>query len=41
MAEYTLTHDLQAELAGKLQDARQIETEILRELGTYVEEGSA
>ena len=39
VAEYTLTRDLPAELAGKLPNAKQIETEILRELGVYVEEG--
>jgi predicted nuclease of restriction endonuclease-like (RecB) superfamily len=33
VAEYTLTHDLPKELAGKLPDAKQIEAEILRELG--------
>lgn len=33
VAEYSLTHDLPKELAGKLPDAKQIEAEILRELG--------
>ena len=37
VAEYTLTHDLPKELAGKLPDAKQIEAEILRELGAEVE----
>lgn len=37
VAEYTLTHDLPRELAGKLPDAKQIEAEILRELGAEVE----
>jgi len=37
VAEYTLTRDLPKELAGKLPDAKQIEDEILREIG--VEEG--
>lgn len=37
VAEYTLTHDLPKELAGKLPDAQQIEAEILRELGAVVE----
>ncbi len=32
-AGYSLTHDLPRELAGKLPDAKQIEAEILRELG--------
>ena len=39
VAEYTLTHDLPAELAGKLPDAGQIEAEILRELASEREEG--
>jgi predicted nuclease of restriction endonuclease-like (RecB) superfamily len=38
VAEYTLTHDLPEELAGKLPDAKQIEAEILRELGAEVKE---
>ncbi len=38
VAEYTPTHELPKELAGKLPDARQIETEILRELSAEVEE---
>ena len=38
VAEYTLTHDLPKELAGKLPDAKQIEAEILKELGAGVEE---
>jgi predicted nuclease of restriction endonuclease-like (RecB) superfamily len=33
VAGYSLTHDLPKELAGKLPDAKQIEAEILRELG--------
>ena len=33
VAGYSLTHDLPRELAGKLPDAKQIEAEILRELG--------
>lgn len=33
VAEYTLTKDLPKELAGKLPDAKQIEAEILREIG--------
>lgn len=37
VAGYSLTHDLPKELAGKLPDAKQIEAEILRELGTEVE----
>ncbi len=37
VAEYTLTHDLPKELAGKLPDAKQIEAEILRELCAEVE----
>ncbi len=38
VAGYSLTHDLPKELAGKLPDAKQIEAEILRELGAEVEE---
>lgn len=37
VAGYSLTHDLPKELAGKLPDAKQIEAEILRELGVEVE----
>ncbi len=37
VAEYTLTHDLPTELAGKLPNASEIEAEILRELGADVE----
>lgn len=33
VAEYTLTNELPKELAGKLPDAKQIEDEILREIG--------
>jgi predicted nuclease of restriction endonuclease-like (RecB) superfamily len=40
VAEYTLTHDLPKELAGKLPNASQIEAEILRELGADVEKES-
>lgn len=39
VAEYTLTKELPQELAGKLPNARQIEAEILREIGA--EEGSS
>ncbi len=38
VAGYSLTHDLPKDLAGKLPDAKQIEAEILRELGAEVEE---
>lgn len=38
VAGYSLTHDLPKELAGKLPNAKQIEAEILRELGAEVEE---
>ncbi len=37
VAGYSLTHDLPKELAGKLPNAKQIEAEILRELGAEVE----
>jgi len=40
VAEYSLTHDLPKELAGKLPDAKQIEAEILRELGAEDEESA-
>ncbi len=38
VAEYTLTHDLPAELAGKLPNAEQIKAEILRELDSADDE---
>lgn len=38
VAEYTLTHDLSKQLAGKLPDSKQIEAEILWELGSEVDE---
>jgi hypothetical protein len=39
VAEYTLTKNLPKELAGKLPDAKQIEAEILREIGVPLKSG--